>query len=105
MKKLLTILTYLALAAVVIGSVFKILHWPGAGILFVCGNLLFFILGIIWLFWKKRDYVMIILGITLLLTFVAGTFKIQHWPGAGYLTWAVVFMVPILATVLYNKKE
>jgi len=105
MKRLLTILTYLALIAVLTGSIFKINHWPGAGKIFVSGQMLFFILGCIWLFYRKRDFVMILLGITLLMIFAFYTWTIQHWPGAEILKWAVVFMVPIFATTLFNKKE
>ena len=105
MKKFLTILTYVALAAVVTGSLFKINHWPGAGKLLVSGQLLFFILGVIWLVYRKRDWTMMLLGIMLLLIFASYTWTIQHWPGAEILRWAVVFMVAIFATTLFNKKE
>lgn len=105
MKQLLTFLTYLALVAVITGSVFKMNHWPGAGKILVGGQMLFFILGLIWIFYKKRDLVMILLGITLLFIFASFTWTIQHWPGAEILRWAVVFMVSIFAAVLFNKKE
>ena len=104
MKQLLTILTYLALIAVLIGSIFKINHLAGADIVFVSGQILFFILGVIWLFYKKRDLLMILQGITLLLIFASFTWRVQQWPGGEIITWALVFMVGIFATALFNKK-
>jgi hypothetical protein len=104
-KKLLTTLTYIALAAVIIGSIFKFNHWPGANKIFVTGNILFFILGTIWIFYRKRELVMILLGITLLVIFASFMWSIQHWPGEEILRWAVVFFVSILAAILYNRKE
>jgi len=105
MKKLLTTLTYLALITVIIGSIFKFNHWPGANKIFVSGNILFFILGAIWIFYRKRDLVMILLGITLLVIFASFTWSILHWPGEEILRWAVVFLVAIFTTALFNKKE
>ena len=105
MQQLMRILAIIALIATLVGSLFKIMHWPGADYLFVGGNLLFVILGIIWLLIKKRDTIMTLVGVTLLLLFAMGAFKIQHWPLGNILFWASVAMVSITAAVLYSKKE
>lgn len=82
-------------ALLLAGMLFKIQHWPGAGILLVLGN--FFLVGLYLPFMmvhklresKKDDYLTIILGFVGLALFASGsTFKIMHWPLASILLWA-----------------
>lgn len=76
---------------IITGSVFKIQHWPGAGILITIGIaivvLLFLPLALInsYRSLKKEGYKLlyVITWITCFVIFTAMLFKIQHWPFAG----------------------
>ena len=72
-------------------SIFKIMHWPGAGILITLGAMVLafvFLPSALVVLWKEtRNRKRIFLFISAFVSgicFIAGTlFKIQHWPGAG----------------------
>ena len=94
MKKFMYILGMIAPAMLITGTIFKIQHWPGAGVLLM---LSLFMLGAIYLpvfvmvkirdtrkEGKKVNIPMYIAGLIAGIIFIAGAmFKIQHWPGAG----------------------
>lgn len=99
-------------------SLFKIMHWPGAGILLVLGALtLAFIfmpsaLGVLWK--ETHNSKRLILYISAFLTgmfFIMGVlFKIQHWPGAGLILTlatlsAILFFIPALTIVRFRDPE
>ena len=93
MKKTMKTIGLVSLVLITVGALFKIQHWPGAGILMTLG---FFFLGTVffpsalWVMKKESKlkgslfiYLISILGG---ITFIFGfLFKIQHWPGAGIL--------------------
>lgn len=93
MKKTMKTIGLVSLALITIGALFKIQHWPGAGILLTLG---FFFLGTVfmpsalWVMKKESKlkgpvfiYIISVIGS---LPFIFGfLFKIQHWPGAGIL--------------------
>src|SRR5665647_899208 len=74
-------------------ALFKIQHWAGAGILMTLGALalaFIFLPSALNVLWKEtRNTKKLFLFISAFLfgtCFIAGTlFKIQHWPGAGYI--------------------
>lgn len=76
-----------------VGVLFKIMHWPGAGMLILIGDisLLFvFLPMLLYVMIKKtgskKDKRIYILGvISLLIFWLASMFKIFHWPGAAVL--------------------
>ncbi|MCK4855481.1 MAG: hypothetical protein KAT31_14485 [Bacteroidales bacterium] len=121
MKKFMYILGMIAPAMLITGTIFKIQHWPGAGVLLV---LSLFLLGAIYLpafvMVKIRDtrkkgkqvnMPMYIFGLIAGIIFIAGAmFKIQHWPGAnimiilsGIVT--VFVFIPILVIQALKDKE
>jgi len=121
MKKFMYILGIVAPSLLIVGTFFKIQHWPGAGILL---TLSLFMLGALYLpvfamvqirdtrkKGKKPNMLMYIFGVIAGVIFVAGAmFKIQHWPGAGYMIIlsAVVtigIFVPILVYQAVKDKE
>ncbi len=121
MKKFMYILGMLAPAMLITGTIFKIQHWPGAGVLLV---LSLFILGAIYLpvfvmvkirdtrkEGKKVNMPMYIFGLIAGIIFIAGAmFKIQHWPGAGIMItlsgFVTVFVfIPILVVQALKDKE
>lgn len=78
---------------VLLGVTFKIMHWPGAAILLTAGIffLLFIFLPPALISGYKGEGrkeslpLYVVTYITCLITFSAMLFKIQYWPGAGYL--------------------
>jgi hypothetical protein len=107
MKQKLYIAGVTDLIIVLLGTIFKINHYPGAGILLTLGVTAFVTVIIpLTLFdaYRNRDgqskTLYIITGITCLLVFTAMLFKIQHWPFAGLLmTIAVPFPYVIFLPV------
>ncbi len=121
MKKFMYILGMIAPAMLITGTIFKIQHWPGAGVLLV---LSLFLLGAIYLpvfvmvkirdtrkKGKKVNLPMYIFGLIAGIIFIAGAmFKIQHWPGAGIMItlsgFVTVFIfIPILVVQALKDKE
>ncbi len=72
------------------GTIFKLMHWPGASILMILGAAVLALVYLPMLLWHKLkestsdEYVLHISGfIGLTLTTVGVLFKIMHWPGAS----------------------
>ncbi len=94
-------------------ALFKIMHWPGAGIMLTLGSLLLafvFMPSALTVLWKethsgKKLFLYISAFITAML-FIAGvTAKVQHWPMAGLIL-ALASLSGVLAFVpalLYTK--
>lgn len=121
MKKLMYLLGTIAPSLLIIGTIFKIMHWPGSGILLVIS---LFLLGAIYLpvfvSVKIRDtrkngkpvnMPMYIFGLIGGIVFIAGAmFKIMHWPGAGVMVILsaiviVAVFIPILVIQALKDKE
>lgn len=118
MKTTMKITGNISLAMIMFGTVFKIMHWPGAGPLLVFG---FFILCAV--FFPVAVYVNyknaskkknLILHISVLISgiiFMIGViFKIMHWPGSGRMLFvgylSLLFIVlPILLLVKIKNAE
>jgi len=91
MKTTLKITGNFSLALLSIGTVFKIMHWPGASVSFVLGfaiMILFSFPSSIYLYHReiKRKY-QTVLSVSILLggmaTMLGFLFKIMHWPGSS----------------------
>jgi hypothetical protein len=121
MKKFMYILGMIAPAMLITGTIFKIQHWPGAGVLL---TLSLFMLGAIYLpvfimvkirdtrkEGKKVNMPMYIFGLIAGIIFIAGAlFKIMHWPGAGIMIAlsgivTVLIFIPILVIQALKDKE
>jgi len=121
MKKFMFILGMIAPSLLIIGTIFKIQHWPGAGVMIV---LSLFLLGAIYLpvfvSIKIRDTrkqgkpvnkPIYIFGLVAGIVFIAGAmFKLQHWPGAGVMialsgVVTVAVFIPILVVQAIREKE
>lgn len=94
MKKLTTGFGLATVALLLAGIFFKIMHWPGAGVMLVSGNallVLFYLPPI--LIHKLREspreeHLMLILGFVGLGLFAMGTtFRVMHWPMGNPLFW------------------
>ncbi|MHC1732176.1 MAG: hypothetical protein AB9888_09165 [Bacteroidales bacterium] len=91
MKQKIYLLGLLTAIVVVLGCIFKINHWPGAGYLLILGTF-----SLVFLFLplalrnhylgagnRKNILLHIITWVTCLVVFLAMLFKVMHWPGAG----------------------
>jgi len=93
----------------ILGSFFKKMHWPGAGIMVSVGMLLIVLVFLPLYFIsnhkeqvEKKNPVYAIVGyLTIALLLAGATFKIQHWPGAGYLIYASIGFLLIGFIPLY----
>lgn len=112
MKKSMIISGVLAVSILVMGAIFKIGHWPGAGILIFSGMVVFSLVFLPLVFLLKTKEVgtireKIILGLGTLagiFYFISALFLIMHWPGARViwvLTLALSFFV-LLPLYFFN---
>lgn len=92
-----------------VGSLFKIAHWPGAGILLFSGAFVFALLFLpLMLLLKAKEArnnreklitgLGFFLGIILCISIV---FKLQHWPGANVMTISVLALTTFVFIPLY----
>jgi len=100
MKKSMYILGFIATVLLTTSILFKLMHWPGAGLLIVLGAfmLIFVLLPIIALYFYKKEfsqyisyklkYVFGFVGLGLFLAGIVG--KVMHWPG-----WGITLVVSI----------
>lgn len=109
----------LAALLVFLGVLFKIQHWPGAAIALTSGifMLLFVFLPLaLWSNYRAEGgrgigLLYIVIWITCFVVLMSMLFKIQHWPGAGYLLIAaipfpyVVFLPVYLIVTGRNKSH
>ena len=102
MKKILYLIGLLSTAFTFLGSIFKIMHWPGASVMIIIGAfsfafifipLLIFIKfkEVIFLFDKFIYSIGVVLGTILMIGLI---FKLMHWP------WATVLMLSSI--VIFN---
>jgi hypothetical protein len=93
----------------IIGSLFKRMHWPGAGILITVGMVLIVFVFLPLYFVtnhreqaEKKNPVYAIVGyLTIALLLAGATFKIMHWPGAGMMLYASIGFLLIGFVPLY----
>ncbi|MFO7573740.1 MAG: hypothetical protein R6W67_01105 [Bacteroidales bacterium] len=102
-----------------LASMFKIMHWPMAGMMFVLGALtlaLVFMPSALGVLWKesrspKRLFLFISAFLTALFVISGILFKVQHWPGAGIIitlagATAVLLLMPaILHSTLVRRER
>lgn len=121
MKKFMYILGTIAPTLIIVGTVFKIQHWPGASIMLVLG--LFLLAAVylpVFISIRIRDtrnegkpvnkaiyYIGMISGIIFIL---GAMFKIMHWPGAGVMITlaglvVVAVFIPMLVLNALRDKE
>ncbi len=114
MKRLIYISGLISAIVLTTGTSFKIEHWPGARILLTAAIgifALFFVPAALMNNYKqenKNAYLYISIFITLLISFSAALFKIQHWPGAGIMvTISLItpFVIFLPAYIVYYNKS
>ena len=118
MKKTIYFIALITTFLIVSGSLFKIMHWPGAAVMTTLGSFSFAFLFIPLIILKKfkeesfsKDQIIysigIILGTVLGLGFI---FKIMHWPMATILMLSSIILlnflyVPAYFISRYNRDE
>jgi len=100
----------------IIGSLFKRMHWPGAGIMIVVG-LALVVLVFLPLYFitsyreqtERKNPVYPIVGyLTLALLLAGASFKVMHWPGAGMMLnisigFLLIGFVPLYVVNVFQK--
>jgi uncharacterized protein with PQ loop repeat/translation initiation factor 2 beta subunit (eIF-2beta)/eIF-5 len=99
-------------------ALFKIQHWPGAGFMMTLGALILalaFLPSALTVLWKethsRKRLFMLISAFLTGACLIAGTlFKIQHWPGAGYILTlgtlsGILLFIPALLVNRMNEQE
>jgi hypothetical protein len=99
-------------------ALFKIMHWPGAGIMIMLGGVILafvFMPSALVVLWKethsKKRIFLYISAFVSAMFFILGTmFKIQHWPGAGVVlvlagVSGILCFIPVLLITKLNKEE
>ena len=121
MKRFMYILGTIAPSLLIVGAIFKMMHWPGAAVLITLGT---FLLAAIYLpvfamvsmrdtreKGKKVNKPLYIIGVITGFIFLTGIlFKIMHWPGAGIallcsVLLMVVVFIPFLVVHALRDKE
>ena len=118
MKKTIYFIALITTFFIVFGSLFKIMHWPGAAVMITIGSFSFVFLFIPLIILKKfkedsflKDQIIyslgIILGTVLGLGFI---FKIMHWPMASALMLSSIILfnflfVPVYFVSRYKREE
>lgn len=113
MKTTMKVFALISLIMIAFGSVFKMMHWPGAGIMFLLG---FMLLALVFypsaISVMKREYkikgggliypVALISGIALIIGIL---FKLQHYPGASILLLIgfFLFIFILIPAILISK--
>jgi len=118
MKQKIYILGLATAMIIVLGTMFKVNHWPGAGILLIGGIsvlvIVFLPVALVNSFKdednKSRRLLYIITWLTSFVLFTGMLFKIQHWPGAGYLMlisipFPFLVFLPVFLVVTSKNKE
>jgi hypothetical protein len=107
-KQILNILVFLL---AIIGVFFKMMHWPGAGIILTVTVLLILILLITHVSVENQgaglsSFLNYFITDALAVFFLTFLFKVMHWPGAGILAGLSSLLVLIISGVLvFSKKE
>jgi ABC-type multidrug transport system fused ATPase/permease subunit len=115
MKKLTLISGITSSLLVLIGVIFKTLHWPGASIALTIGIVLFALVYALFLFNDRQEYAKtsvqkisnVFVLIAMIMISVGFLFKMMHWPGAGIIIYisnfALLAIIPV-SLVKANKE-
>ncbi|HPC97726.1 MAG TPA: hypothetical protein P5348_03815 [Bacteroidales bacterium] len=117
MKQKIYILGMITVLVIFLGTIFKLMHWPGAGYLLIAGiaSLVLCFLPLALLnhyraYGEKQNLPLhIITWLTAFVVFTSMLFKVQHWPYAGVLMTIalpfpyLVFLPVFLFTISGNK--
>jgi len=116
MKKTMNTVGIIASIGIVLGSIFRFQHWPGANVMLLLGVILISFVFLPLMFTlklrestEKRDRTILIIGcVVSILLIIAAAFKLMHWPGGnilvglGMVSLLLIFVPVYLSTGLRN---
>lgn len=116
MKKVIKVDAVLTVLLLLSGSLFKTNHWPGANILLMVGGITGVLLFVMLLYSIPKKQLLGIeiasiwvASVTLMFTFLAFSFKVQHLAGAGTIIWiadiGIFLSVLIILTDMLMENE
>jgi len=114
MKNKLYLLGIIAVILFTTGAIFKMMHFPGAGIILTVSLVLFILiftpLAIINAYKAEKRHAFVYVAglITIMFNFTGALFKLMHWPGAGIMLLIAIIIPFILflpAYLIYLKKK
>ena len=92
-----------------VGTLFKLQHWPGASILLVIGlsglAMLYFPMGFYFLTNKAEKTIAAVSGLFLSFVPLGIMFKVQHWPGASVMLTVGMVTVPLVYLALFFLRK
>lgn len=93
----------IAALILLIGSIFKLMHWPGGNLMFLIGTVSLFLLNIVYCIKNiNSNTLKALLPFTFAIWLVYFLFRIFHWSFGGYfLGFAIIFIVPFVITLFY----
>lgn len=109
MKRTMIISGALSALTFVLGSFFKIMHWPGAGVM-LCLAVLVFCFGFLPILFvlktkesiSSRDKIVLFIATLFgIIVSLASLFKVQHWPGANMLWISALSILVFLFLPIY----
>lgn len=107
MDKSIKITSIIAAVLLLVGSYFKIMHWPGAHVLMIVGTItgiLMFISLLVFIQSKLpgrlEKFSVIVASLTLMVALTAFLFKTMHWQGAAILIWAADIGILLSSVIL-----
>lgn len=101
---------------VIIGCLFKLMHWAGAGIVITLGIFFLCFVFIPSAFIssyrsennRSQQLLYIIIAVVFIISFISALFKIMHWPGAGILmiiSLPLPFILILPVYLIFNRIE
>ena len=105
MKKIFNTLVIVFCILSLVGYGFKIMHWPGAGVMLVVGMVALLALLVYWLIQAKKSLVNIFFFIFGLNFLVAYLLKMMHWPGGEIVMGVLPAVTVIFLAVFMTRKE
>ena len=109
MKKVMIVTGAISAVAFILGSVFKVMHWPGAGILLTLAMLITSVIFLPLLALLKtreggttRDKIVLVTGAVVgMLFFLSSLFKVMHWPGANIMLISTIILSTFVLIPVY----
>ena len=105
MKKLFDTLVTVFYSLFLAGYVFKLMHWPGAGVMLVVGTVALLALLVYWIIQANKtlvNFFFFLLGLNFL---VAYLLKMMHWPGGDIVMGVLPAVTVIFLAVFMTRKE
>lgn len=105
MKKIFKTLVIVFCIMSLVGYGFKLMHWPGAGVLLVVGTGVLLALLVYWFILAKKSMVNIFFFILYLNLEASFLLKSMHWPGGGFAASILPITTLLFMAIYLTEKE